>query len=171
MSTNITPDLSRDSRKIYQTVLEMWHVWKALKQEYPDRDHFSYMQRKYSKFVKDRVGTQLFYQIKYNIDNRIEYDFNKLHSMLLYKDKIDQGKISNEDASAHFEYSMHKQHTFDKYDEDHKQKMEEEYNRRFEGKSDDVKKNLFFDAESRPKPVEVEVKIRKAPEPEPEQHN
>jgi hypothetical protein len=139
-----TPELSKESHKIYRTVLEMWHVWKALKQNYPDRNHFEYMQNKYSVFIKDRVGTQLFYQIKYNIDNNLEYEFGKLYAMLLYKDKINQGKISNEDASAHFEYSMHKQHAFEKYDSERQSKMEEEYKKRFEGKSEEVKKNLFL---------------------------
>ena len=159
------PQLSRDSRKIYQTVLEMWHVWKALKQEHPNRDHFGYMQRKYSKFVKSRAGTQLFYQVKYNIDNNFEYDFKKLHATLLYKDQINQGKITSEDASAHFEYSMHKKHAYDRYDEEHKQKMDEEYSKRFEGKSDEVSKNLFLDDNVGPAPVEVEVRIKKE-EPE-----
>lgn len=151
--------LSRESQNIYKTVLEMWYVWKALKQEYPDRDHFSYMQRKYAKFIRDRVGTQLFYQVKYNVDNDTEYDLKKLHSMLLYKDKIEQGKISNEDASAHFEYSMHKQFAFSKYDDDHKRRLEEEYAKRFEDKTDEVKQNLFLDSSTQPK-VEVEVKIK-----------
>ena len=155
------PQLSRESKKIYQTVLEMWHVWKALKQEYPNREHFSYMQRKYKKFVKSKIGTQLFYQIKYNIDNNLDYDMNKLHSMLLYKDKINQGRITSQDASAHFEYSMHKQHAYEQYDDNHKQKMDEEYEKRFEGKSEDISKNLFLDETVRPTPVEVQVRIKK----------
>lgn len=137
-------ELSRESRRVYQTVSELWNEWKEMNRQEPGQNHFATVQRKYSKFIKDRIGTQLFYQVKYNIDNNTEYDFNKLHTMLLYKDKITQGKISSEDASAHFEYSMHKKHTFDGYDDVHKQKMEEEYAKRFEGKSDDVKKNLFL---------------------------
>jgi len=156
-------ELSRQSKQIYQTVAEIWEVWSALKKKKPDRDHLHFMRQKYSKFIVSKLGTQLFYQVKWFIDNNQQYDLNKLQIMLRYRDRINQGTISNEDASAHFEYAMHKEHAYQNYTDEYKIKMDREYEKRFKNKSADVKRNDFLSEKVDP-PLTVKVQINDSDE-------
>jgi hypothetical protein len=153
-------ELSVESQKIFQTVTEIFHIWKALKEQIPNKDHKIYLKRKYESFVNTKLGIQLFYQIESFIDEGKMYDFNRLHAILVYNDRINRKQIKNEDASAHFEYSMQKEFTFNQYEQNYKEKIEQEYQDRFKNKPEIEKQNLFLNKNEHPlKKVEIEVKI------------
>lgn len=153
-------ELSTESQKIFRTVTEIFHIWKALKEQIPNKDHKMYLKRKYESFVSTKLGIQLFYQIESFIEEGKMYEFDRLHAILIYNDRINNKQITNEDASAHFEYSMQKEFAFDQYDTDYIEKIEQEYQNRFKNKLALEKQNLFLNKNEHPmKKDEVEVKI------------
>ena len=142
-------ELSDDSKKILKTVREIYYIWLALNEKFPNQkreSNMTYIRQKYDSFISTKLGTQLFFQIKWFLDNNQEYDFDKLTKILMYRDRIQRNEISSEDASAHFEYSMQKQHTYKHYDREHKDKIDEEYQERFKNKSEQEKQNLFLES-------------------------
>lgn len=151
-------ELSTESQKIFRTVTEIFHIWKALKEQIPNKDHKIYLKRKYESFVNTKLGIQLFYQIESFIDEGKMYDFDRLHAILVYNDRINKKQIKNEDASAHFEYSMQKEFAFNQYDQDYKEKIEQEYQDRFKNKPEIEKQNLFLN-KTEYKKDKVQVKI------------
>lgn len=160
-------ELSEDSKKILKNVREIYHIWVALNERINNNSdggrerNMTYMRQKYDTFISTKLGTQLFFQIKWFIDNNQEYDFDKLVKILMYRDRIQRQEISSEDASAHFEYSMQKKHAYKHYDREHKDKIDEEYQDRFKDKSDKEKQNLFLDPPVA-NPIKVEVKINES---------
>jgi hypothetical protein len=151
--------LSEESKQILKTVREIYYIWVALNASNASTEkNITIIRQKYDTFISTKLGTQLFFQIKWFIDNKEEYDFDKLTKILMYRDRIQRKEISSEDASAHFEYSMQKNHAFKHYDRDHKEKINEEYQDRFKDKSDLEKQNLFFEPPVK-NSVTIEVKI------------